>query len=88
MVSTRNPRYRKLKITSFEDINPLCNHHSYKPGHITGVRMCACVYICVHVCTYVCMCVYMYVCVQVYVGMYACVLYMCMCVCMFVCIYS
>ena len=35
MVSTRNPRYRKLKITSFEDINPLCNHHSYKPGHIT-----------------------------------------------------
>ena len=36
MVSTRNPRYRKLKIISFEDINPLCNHHSYKPGHITG----------------------------------------------------
>ena len=36
MVSTRNPRYRKLKITSFEDINPLCNHHSYKPGHITA----------------------------------------------------
>ena len=37
MVSTRNPRYRKLKITSFEDINPLCNHHSYKPGHITDL---------------------------------------------------
>ena len=36
MVSTRNPRYRKLKITNFEDINPLCNHHSYKPGHITA----------------------------------------------------
>ena len=35
MVSTRNPRHRKLKIISFEDINPLCNHHSYKPGHIT-----------------------------------------------------
>ena len=42
MVSTRNPRYRKLKITSFEDINPLCNHHSYKPGHITVY-----VYVCI-----------------------------------------
>ena len=45
MVSTRNPRYRKLKITSFEDINPLCNHHSYKPGHITVCDISNSVYV-------------------------------------------